>query len=183
MPNYLKNAKIGNNGFINVNKKNWNKISCITDTTFIHEEQIRSYLINYFLNEIKDYRTPLLEECDCYRNNITKKTGTVDYFTKIDSKWIPVEAKINVLGERDIYKQLSRYININKFKPTKGRNRGKKYECSITDYCLVIDQSGIYIFLEDNFVECEPGEPYWPRQELGDTEKIRDDLINIIKDC
>ena len=182
LPPYLENAKIGDNGFININEKNWKEISCSTNTTFIHEEQIRSYLIDYFLNEIKDYRTPILEECKCYKDNNTNNPGTVDYFAKIDSKWVPVEAKINVLGERDIYKQLSQYININTFKPTKGRNRGKIFESTFTDYCLVIDQSGVYIFFEDDFVGCEPGKPYWPRQKMVDTEQIRNNLIDIIND-
>lgn len=180
LPKYLENAKIGDNVFYNVNKDNWKKISCSHNSTFLHEPQIRSYLIDYFLNEIKDYRTPLLEECDCFRNTSKRRTGTADYFIKLNSVWLPVEAKINILAENDIHKQMSKYMNINKFKPTKGKNRGNEYEIPTTKLGLVIDQSGVFTFFGDEFLDCNISEPRWRRDELPKTQEIRKNLERLI---
>lgn len=102
---------------------NWKNISCSDNASFIHEDQIRSFLIDYFLKEIKDPRSSILEECDRFRDS--KLTVTVDYFIKINSEWIPVEAKVNAMAENNIHTQLSKYLHIDSFRPTKGKNRGK----------------------------------------------------------
>lgn len=180
LPNYLKNTKIGDNVFRNVNKTNWMKISCSYDSTYLYEAQIRSYLIDYFLTEIKDYRTPLFEECDCFRNSSKRRTGTADYFIKINSRWIPVEAKINILAENDIHKQMSKYINIDKFKPTKGKNRGDEYKIPTTKFGMIIDQSGVFTFFEDDFVDCNYTKPRWRRDEMPKTQEIRKTLKKLI---
>lgn len=59
LPDYFKYAKLGDVGFKDVDEHNWVKISCSDNTCFIHEEQIRAYLIDYLLNELKDNRTAL----------------------------------------------------------------------------------------------------------------------------
>lgn len=180
LPDYLKTAKIGNNTFRNVNKDNWREISCSMNSTFINESQIRAYLIDYFLKEIKDHRTPLLEECNCFRDS--KKTGTADYFIKINSKWVPVEAKLNILSEKDIHHQLSKYLQIDSFRPTIKNKKQTEYEAFNPKFALIIDQSGIYIYNEDEFIDCEPGEPLWPRMIMGETDKIRENIISYLEE-
>jgi hypothetical protein len=75
LPNFLQNASFGDLTFRNTDKENWFSISCTPKTRFIHEAQIRAYLVDYLLNEIKDNGSPLLEECLCFRDG--KATGRV----------------------------------------------------------------------------------------------------------
>ncbi len=178
LPDYLKTAKIGNNTFRNVNKDNWREISCSINSSFLYEDQIRSYLIDYFLKEIKDNRTPLLEECDCFRDS--KKTGTSDYFIKINSIWVPVEAKVNILSEKDIRHQLSKYLHIDSFRPTIRNQEQKEFDAFNPKFALIIDQSGVYIYNDNEFIDCKPGEPIWVRKDMPETDKIRKNIISYL---
>lgn len=110
MPNLLENVVLGDNVFRNVNANNWRSISCLPNTKFIHEAQLRAYLIDFLLAEIKDKGTPLLEECECFRG--TRKTGRADYFVKIFGHWIPVEAKLDISKEKNLFSQATKYTNI-----------------------------------------------------------------------
>jgi hypothetical protein len=144
--------------------------------SYIHEIQIRAYLIDFLLKEIKDYRTPLLEECNCYKGD--NSSGIVDYFMKIDSKWVPVEAKLNTLAERDLVSQIEKYIGIDYFIPTKYPNKGKIYNVACSGLCIIIDKLGMYLYKNHEFVDCEPGIPLWGKKEFKNSKKIREELIN-----
>lgn len=178
LPNFLKNAQLRDRYLRDVNKVNWFLISCHPSTRFIYEAQIRAYLIDYLLNEIKDKGTPLLEECECYRGG--ERTGKVDYSIKLNGQWIPVEAKLNILAEKDILSQIAKYTRIDSFKPTVGQHRGKVFEPTKSPICIIVDQSGIYIVSDNNFFKCSPGNPIWKREQLNPSTAltIRDKMIN-----
>ena len=178
LPDFLKNAQLKDRYLRDVNKNNWFLISCHPSTRFIYEAQLRTYLVDYLLNEIKDKGTPLLEECECYRGG--RRTGKVDYSIKLDGKWIPVEAKLSILAEKDILSQIAKYTRIDSFKPTMGQHRGKAFETPRLPICLVVDQSGVYIVSDNNFFECSPGKPIWKREQLNPSTAltIRNKIIN-----
>ena len=165
LPNFLKNAIFGEMTFHKVNAENWHTISCKSETRFISESQFREYLLDYLLEELKDERTPILKECQCYRKD--QKTGIADYFVKINGNWIPVEAKLNILSEKDLFGQLEKYILVDSFSPTIGNNREKLHQTSASPLCIVADQAGIYIFWKNGFSECDFGIPIWKREELN----------------
>lgn len=180
LPNYLKKAVIGDDVFKNINKDNWKDISCLKNISFINEDQIRAYFIDYFLNEIKDPKTSVLEECNCFLDYIegSELKGIVDYFIKLDSNWIPVEAKVNVLNEENIQHQLSKYVEMDYFTPVKGSKIGEKiYNQFHFPLCLLIDHSGLYTFWDGKFINCEPGVPLVDRSEMINTAEIRNYLI------
>ncbi|MCL4867389.1 MAG: hypothetical protein KJ063_00340 [Anaerolineae bacterium] len=165
LPNFLSKAEFSGLSFLNVTHENWPTISCAPETRFIYEAQIRIYLLDHLLSGIKDKGTPLLEECRCVRNG--KQTGSADYFVKLHDVWVPVEAKLNILTERDILDQVAKYINIESFTPTKGKYRGKSFAVHNAAICLVMDQSGVYAVSEGDFVQCRPGMPIWRREQLN----------------
>lgn len=178
LPDYFKYSKLGDIGFKDLDKTNWFEISCSDEACFIHEVQIRAYLIDYLLNELKDNRTALLEECECYKEN--KLSGRVDYFIKLDSNWIPVEAKLNTLAEKNLTSQINKYVGIDYFTPTKNPNKGKIYDMDQCNFCIIVDQLGIYLYNNHQFINCEPGKPLWSKKEFNDTNKIRKQLIEIL---
>lgn len=180
IPNYLKISKIGDKVFSNISKSNWKEIACKKNQSFRNEDQIRAYFIDYFLDEIKDPRTSILEECGCFYDYIEGPvlSGIVDYFIKVNSTWIPVEAKLNVLNEENINHQLSKYVEIDYFSPTRGLKMGNKiYNQFNPPISLLIDQFGIYTYWDDKFINCSPGKPVFTRVEMKNTQKIRDYLI------
>lgn len=174
LPSFLQNAIFGEHGFYNINKDNWRSIICGNNTEFVHEVQVRTYFTDYLLDELKDNGTPLLQECQCFRGG--KMTGIADYFVKLHGDWIPVEAKLNILAERNISSQLEKYIHIDSFVPTMGTNKGKVFEIDDLSICLVIDQSGIYVTYDSEFRNCSLGMPLWKREQL------EHNLISVIRD-
>ena len=125
LPHFLENARIGGLTFRDVNKDNWPSISSNGNARFIDEAQIRVYLLDFLLKELKDQGTPVLEECNCYRRRHKGKPKRADYFVKIYDRWVPVEAKLNILAERDVLGQVKEYINIKSFVPTRGHTEAR----------------------------------------------------------
>jgi len=82
IPAVLQNAVPGDLSFRDVNKNNWVEISCRPEARFINEAQLRAYLLDYLLHEIKDTRSPVYAECSCYRNDA--RTGIADYFIRLN---------------------------------------------------------------------------------------------------
>lgn len=177
LPNFLSLASFGDKAFRNVNAENWRSIACSPETKFIHESQLRGYLIDFFLSELKDKGTPLLEECECFRGS--KKTGRSDYFVKIFGQWIPVEAKLDISREKNLLAQIAKYTNIASFVPRKGAHRDEVFDVASVPLCLVLDRSGLYFVSANNeFVNCEVGKPGWKREKLASASiaKIRDEI-------
>jgi hypothetical protein len=164
LPCFLRVAGSGVLSFRTVNRENWPTISCNSDTRFICEAQLRAYLLDHLFRELKDTGTAVLEECQCYRNS--QKTGTVDYFVRICGHWIPVEAKLNILAERDLMSQIAKYVKIDTFVPTKGSSRSKIFQVTDQGICIVADQSGIYVVRNGEFFGCALGDPIWRRESL-----------------
>lgn len=177
LPAFLQNVVIGDKVFKNINDKNWRSISCLPDTKFINEGQLRSYLIDFFLNEIKDTGTTLLEECECFRGK--HNTGRVDYFIKIFGQWLPVEAKLNISREKDIFTQVAKYTNIDSFSPRKGSYRNKIFNVNRIPICLILDQLGIYfISATGEFINSDFDSPFIKREQFtrNMTSRIREEL-------
>ena len=167
LPDFLKQARFGEKSLRDVNKDTWREISCSLTTRFIHEGQLRAYLLDYLLSETKDEGTPLLKECKCHPRN--PSLGLADYFIRVADHWIPVEAKINILAEKDILSQVAQYVQINSFTPTQGAHRHELFEVSRSTVCIIADQSGIYIVKDGQFLHCHPGTPVWKREALSHT--------------
>jgi hypothetical protein len=181
LPEFLQQAVPGTTGFSAVKKNNWMTISCAPTLRFIDESQLRVYLLDYFLAELKDKGTPLLEECNCYRGGT--RTGVSDYFVSLHGIWLPVEAKLNLATERDLKGQVNKYVHLDSFTPTKGRHQGECFEPQDIPFCLVIDQQGIFLMSDGTYVGCEPAKPIWCREELGTRgiiQKIRSHLADLL---
>lgn len=164
LPKVLSNAKCGGQGFRDVNADNWPDISCHPDTRFIDETQIRIYLIDYLLREMADPRQPILVECECFRSG--RRTGFADYFISMGGTWIPVEAKLNILAEEDVVTQVAKYMHIDSFVPTMLRHKGTQFMVNDSPFCLIVDQSGIYLVREGVFHRCSPDSPLYKRTEI-----------------
>lgn len=165
LPESMARACGGDLGFRAVNQSNWPEIACRSSVAFLHEAQLRAYLLDYFLAELKDSGTPLLQECRCFRDQ--QQTGFADYFIKVHGRWVPVEAKLNMLAEQDILGQVSKYQHVQSFTPTKGVSKGERFQTSDDALCLVADMSGVYVVQDHSFIDCTPGAPTWRRAHLG----------------
>jgi hypothetical protein len=176
LPEILQNKK-STKGFYGINKNNWIEISCSESNRFLNEHQLREFFIDYFIEHIKDDKSKVLRECDCFRKNAF--IGTVDYFIKINKNWIPIEAKLNGRAEKNLFKQINKYINIDYF--IDGKKQTIPHKVPI---CLLIDQSGLYITHDGEFIKCDYHQPYLRRVDINQERlmNLRTDLFSIISD-
>jgi hypothetical protein len=165
LPSYLDDAGPRGITFREIDKDNWPQIACRPDVRFIDEGQLRAYLLDFLLDELKDTRTPVLEECWCYRDG--KRTGRADYFVRVHGSWIPMEAKLNINTEKDVLGQVARYTEVDSFVPTLGPNKNKRYSAEPSSVGLIADQSGIYVVFDGEFAGQATGEPVWRREDLN----------------
>lgn len=165
IPNFLQNAALGDNTFKNINANNWRLISCLTNTEFIHEAQLRAYLLDFFLSEIKDKGSAVLEECECFYDD--RNTGRADYFIKIFGQWIPVEAKLDITKEKNLFNQIAKYTKTNSFSPSKGSYRNKTFTVDSVPICLLLDKSGMYLISKNGkFIKSDFKKPGWKREDF-----------------
>jgi hypothetical protein len=165
LPVFLRDAVPGAIGFRNVTRENWPTISTRPDRVFLDESQLRAYLLDYLLAEIKDQRTALLEECECFRAGVA--TGIADYFVQVHGRWIPVEAKLNVRAERDLSGQVRKYGQIDAFQPRRGPTPRTRYATQRGGTCLVADQAGLYVLVDGVYIGCSADRPAWARAALS----------------
>jgi hypothetical protein len=180
LPEILIRTKPGNLSFRNVDSMNWPYICCKRETKFVDEAQIRAYLIDHILNEVKDNRSPLLLECDCFRDGL--RTGIADYFIRVSDHWIPVEAKLNVLVEENLRGQIEKYNHIQSFQSTKGIYKGQLFNTADSGICLIIDQSGIFFTKNGDFIDCDLQNPNYSRKDINHSliPNIRERIIALL---
>lgn len=180
LPDYLRDAVPAARAPEVGPEDDWVSIARREDVRFVDEEQLREFLLDPFLEELKDEDTFLHRECRCLRKG--KGKHRADYFVKIYGAWIPVEAKLNVKAEKDIHAQLAEYSNIDSFVPTLGFEKGKECPADTHSVCLVADQFGVYVFSNGEFSGCSPGKPIWRREELDHPirQTIRDRIREVV---
>lgn len=168
LPAFLRDAVPGTVGFRNVTRHNWHRISTSASSVFLDESQLRAYLLDFLLEDVKDPRTVVYEECECLRDG--RPTGIADYFVRVSGNWVPVEAKLNVRAERDLPGQVRKYLRADAFRPRRGAARGRVVQTARPGlWCLVADQAGVYALRDGAFVDCSLDEPLWPRGQMTST--------------
>lgn len=179
IPYFLEHAEIGELSFQNISKENWRQVVASPQARFLNEELVREYFIDYLLDEIRDPRTPVLEECITLRNGRT--TGRADYFVMVGGRWIPIEAKLNILTESNLLGQIGKYLRVDRFVPTVRKKRDSEFFPEQHGACVVIDQSGVYLTHDQTFVDCDFARPWLAREGVtGDfPEHLRKAIIDL----
>lgn len=179
-PSYLDKAIATSKTFAEISKSNWQSISCSPEIRFRDESELREYFLDYLLNEIKDNDSPLLMECECWRDGAS--TGFADYMVQINNRWIPLEAKLNSAPDAKTLSQISKYQNIDYFVPTKGKLKGKKWQTQRTKGCLLADQNGIYFAKETQLAECSQMSPLLSRVSIPSQSisSFREKIISLV---
>lgn len=164
LPAYLADARPGGVSFRDLGPDNWVEIACGAAARFIDESQLRAYLLDYLLAELKDRGTRVYQECRCTRWG--RGARLADYLVRLAGHWLPVEAKLNVRAERDLIGQVKHYLGTEVFVPTRGAGAGTAQNASRAAMCLVADAEGLYLVSAEGFVGCDPFEPWWPRTAI-----------------
>ena len=139
IPKYLK---ISNSQLIpikNINCDNWFLLAEEYRRKFFLEIQFRTYYVDYLLKELGDIKT-LYRECKVKKAN--NPYTYIDNLILFQGKYLPVEIKLNISTEKDLFKQLTQYINVTEIII----DNKKILNNQLYDKVLVFDTNKIYIF-------------------------------------
>lgn len=145
----------------------WKSISCAPEVRFRDESQLREYFLDYLFIDLNDAGSPLLLECECYRDGTS--TGFADYMVKMNGRWVPVEAKLHLGAPPNVLSQATKYQNIQIFSPRLGNHRGTQFKTDASPGCLLADPSGVYALRGNQFFHSSPTQPIIYRQDLETT--------------
>lgn len=103
MPYFLKDCTADEFPLLKIDSTNWYTLSNQYRRAFMYEAQFRIYYVNYFLHYLSDIKR-IYEECLCHKHG--HSNTFVDNIILFHGKYLPVEVKLSVSLEKDIYGQL-----------------------------------------------------------------------------
>ena len=119
---------------------NWIEIVNRYRRSFFLETQFRTFYVNRLLKYLGDLKT-IYKECPCKKKR--SKTTFVDNVIKLNDKYLPVEIKLSVSAERDIFAQLESYCGLDTLILDGKRD---VHENVWSSNVLVIDTENVYIY-------------------------------------
>ncbi len=129
-----------------IDDKNWITLTKEYRRAFMLESQFRTFYVNYLLKEISDIKT-IYKECRCKKEK--NPDSFVDNIILFQRKYLPVEVKLSISSEKNIYNQLNKYCYTDEIiidSKTDRKVSGKKL---VQNKVLLIDTDTIYIYNAD----------------------------------
>lgn len=136
---FFLECKIGNINFKDINVNNFIEKTSLFRTRFLLESYFRSSYVDYFLKVLAG--KSVWSESQC-RINDSNHIDFVDNVIKYKNKYLLFECKLNVLLEKDITKQLTKYLDCDYI----CLNKNKIITQFEKNYCFVIDMFSVYLF-------------------------------------
>jgi hypothetical protein len=172
LPRWLDELTFGDTLYSHITPENW--LTTLPTTTIVldssatssPEQLLRFHFFNHFIKDIADPRAPILEETPHWDDN--GFAGYSDYMFQLNGTWVPFEAKVNVNSERDILAQLRKYTHSITFTMTQEESTQKvRQQMPTHRVCLLGDQHGIYLTVNNQFVDCAQDRPRWHRRDFS----------------
>ena len=140
VPSYFLEAKAAPLPLSAIDKHNWLTLCYDWRNRFLLEQEFRKFYVDYFLRELSDDGR-LYSECRVKKSSTNPRVDNVILFK---GKYLPVEVKLNIDNEPDLFGQLEQYCNGEVFLTPKAKalSPDKVY----ADCVLVIDTEGLYLY-------------------------------------
>ena len=142
---YLINAHSSPVPLAKINSDNWFSVANQYRRSFFLEYQFRVFFVDYLLPLLSDDKR-FYEECSCVKDN--QPVTFVDNVILFNSKYLPVEIKLNINAEKDLQKQCRQYCSLKKLFLKKNNEKQVDKNEIYANNVLIIDTNGIYIFSE-----------------------------------
>jgi hypothetical protein len=185
LPPEIEAAVPGRDDFGIVTASTWREAACRDGQRFAHETDVRGYLADYLLDELKDEGTTVHREARCLHTETSarRRPGApiADYLVRLDGRWTPVEAKRSLWSWPDLLGQVDQYVHVSEYEVRVSGGR-LRLPGDDTGVCLVIDQAGVYLVRDGAYVQSERGRPLWSRVELAERtgEELRGQLLVLL---
>ncbi|MBI3790439.1 MAG: hypothetical protein HY275_06135 [Gemmatimonadetes bacterium] len=173
LPSWVADAAAGAPGFHDVTRDNWHAVVRDPGRRFLDEGQVRAYWADYLLDELRDARTLVHAECDCYRKGL--RTGIADCVVCVGGTWTPVETKLALPDLGQMRTQLRKYLHVSEFTPRMGRHAGRVVRGPTDGVAILVDQAAVHVTLDGEFGLRGKVLGCWPRTEMnrGTAREVR----------
>ena len=144
LPDYFLESVSMTEEQASINGSNWLQENLKINFNYKKEEAFRTFYVDYLLKEISD-DGQIYTECACYKIGL-KSPSYADYFISMDSKWLPVETKIDINIEKDIDSQVRKYCDLTEvvLNPVEGETAA--LEDLVQTKVLIIDERKIQLY-------------------------------------
>lgn len=163
----LRRAHPGSLDTAGLSATTWREVSCRPDQQFRREHDVRSGLADFLLDELKDPGTAVYREVGCRDGAGRSARARPDYVVRIGGSWIPVEVKLALPAAGSLLAQLARYAAVAAFEGTSEAGRRVHLPAATTPaargVALVIDQAGLSVVRDGEFIAGSAHAPWWPR--------------------
>lgn len=123
-----------------VTAENWLTATNPYRRSFILEAQFRAYYVDYLLPLLGD-RKKIYRECRCWKEGYS--LTWVDNVIHWHGKFFPVEVKLNIKLEKDLFGQLEQYMNVDTVDLSKDiRIKGSELVPAV----MVVDTEAVYVY-------------------------------------
>ena len=139
VPMYFAKSDATPTPLMSINEENWLEVNNLYRHSYFLEHQFRVYYVDYFLRLLGDTKS-FYSECVCV--SALSDNSRVDNVVKFYGKYLPVEVKLNVRGERDLPGQCRRYCRLKTIELRRPMDGSVCY----TDHVFVIDTGAVYLY-------------------------------------
>lgn len=142
LPNYVLNAVATPDFCRNITSENWMSLSEKYRRSFMLEDEFRSCYLDYLLAE--------LSEGPVYKEVRVKKAsgfGVVDNVVVLGGKYVYVEAKLDVLAEAHLERQLHEYCHARSITLESDVEVSGRRACN--NVVLVFDTEAAYLYMDE----------------------------------
>ena len=176
VPDYLTEANAAPFPMSAVNSSNWLELCYEWRNRFILEEQFRRFYVDYFLRELSDNKR-LFAECRVRKINVTD--SFVDNVIMFNGKYLPVEIKININSEADLFGQLGKYCYSDAMFTNNGTKNAFNHERIYHNNVLVMDTEDVYLYC-DSTQELKPVCKLKSINEIQDIAEVRNEIVTLL---
>ena len=176
VPDYLIEANAAPFPMSAVNSSNWLELCYEWRNRFILEEQFRRFYVDYFLRELSDNKR-LFAECRVRKINLPD--SFVDNVIMFNSKYLPVEIKININSEADLFGQLGKYCYSDAMFTNNGTKNAFNHERIYHNNVLVMDTEDVYLYCEST-QELKPVCKLESIHEIQDIAGVRNEIAKLL---
>ena len=143
IPKYLENSMAMSIPLSEMNDENWIEIASRYRHQFLYESQFRTFYVDRLLRVLGDRKT-FSKECACKK--AAQKTSFIDNVILFDGYYLPVEIKLSVASEQNLYGQVEKYCNLTELYLDKDKKKKVPIDRTYNNWVLVIDTYGAYLY-------------------------------------
>ena len=143
LPEYFENSMAMSIPLSEMNDENWIEIASRYRHQFLYESQFRTFYVDRLLRFLGDKKS-FSKECACKKAG--QKTSFIDNVILFGGYYLPVEIKLSIASEQNLFRQVEKYCDLTELYLDKDKKKKAPLDRTYNNWVLVIDTYGVYLY-------------------------------------